>query len=192
MDEHVDEPINEADLVESYIAELSESRVLKEEELGSIREAKQQGGKIEEQFADDHQTDSSNIRAQIGKMTIPEKIKLALFGNGACRGLLAIDPNRVVHMAVMKNPKIRPPELEELAKNPNCPEGVLRAIAGNPLWMKNYKTKVNLVINPKTPSDISLKWLRYLNTDDLKRIARSKNLPQLVAVTAKKKLSEEQ
>ena len=56
--------------------------------------------------------------------------------------------------------------------------------------MKSYSLKVALVTNPKTPGDLALKWLRYLHKADLRRIARSKNIPQVVAVNARKKLAE--
>ena len=184
--------MDERDEVDGYIEEIAAVGAIAVEDVESLRETKKSGGQLEKEFRDDDKSDSTNLRNVISSMTIPQKIKLALFGNGACRALLAIDPNRIVHMAVMKNPKIRAPEVEDFAKNTSCPEGILRAIAGNQLWMKSYRTKANLVVNPKTPSDISLKWLRYLNKDDLKRIARSKNLPQVVAITAKKRLAEEE
>jgi len=53
-------------------------------------------------------------------------------------------------------------------------------------WMRYYSVKYNLVCNPKTPPDIALKWLRHLNDGDIKKIGRSKNIPQLIATSAQK------
>jgi hypothetical protein len=132
----------------------------------------------------------SDIRNAISKMTIPQKIKLALFGNSVCRMLLIRDPNRMIQNFVLKNPKLGLKEIEEFARNPNLSEWVLRGIAGSQSWTKSYVVKANLVFNPKTPLDISLKWVRYLNTTDVRKLSKSKSVPQVLSTVAKK-LSEE-
>lgn len=131
-----------------------------------------------------------DIRAIIGDLTLPQKMKYAMQGNATCRALLVTDSNRLVQQAVMKNPQLRENEIEDFSKNPNISEQVLRAIANNKSWTKSYMVQRNLVTNPKTPQDISLKWLRYLRAADLRQIAKSKNLPQVVATTARKRLSD--
>lgn len=133
---------------------------------------------------------STDIRVQLQTMSIPDKMKLAMFGPVAARSLLIFDPNKLIAHLVLKNPKIGLNEVEDFAKNPNTPDYVLRALADRKEWMKSYSLKCNLVMNPKTPGDVALKWLRYLNANELKKIARSKNLPQLIAVTAKKRVAE--
>jgi hypothetical protein len=133
---------------------------------------------------------AKDIRAQLADMTMPQKIKLALFGNSVCRGLLILDPNRMVQQFVLKNPKLQQNEVEAFARNTQMAEGVLRAIADSNTWMKSGSLRYSIVSNPKTPGDVALKWLRYLPVADLRKIAKSKNLPQLIAVTAKKRLAE--
>ena len=129
---------------------------------------------------------------RITKMLLPEKIKLALLGNATCRTLLIRDPNRMIQAFVLKNPRLQPKEVEEFARNPNLSEFVIRTIADNQNWTKGYGMKLNLVLNPKTPLEISLKFLRFLNAGDVKRIAKSKNLPQTLVVAARKKISDAQ
>ncbi|MBN8550710.1 MAG: hypothetical protein J0M12_15455 [Deltaproteobacteria bacterium] len=133
---------------------------------------------------------STNIRNQIAEMTMPEKIKLALLGNSVCRGLLILDTNRMIQQFVLKNPKLGITEVETFARNPQMAEGVLRTIADSKQWMKNSTLKYAIVTNPKTPGDLALRWMRYLNAADLRKISKSKNLPQLIAVTAKKRLAD--
>ncbi len=137
-------------------------------------------------------TDGRDIRALIRDMTIPQKMKLAMFGNATCRGLLAFDANRMIQDAVLKNPQLRQAEVEDFAKNPNCPEHVIRTIASSRDWTKSYQMKINLVFNPKTPQDISLKWLSYLRTSDIRNIAKSKNLPHTLATAARKRVAQMQ
>lgn len=133
---------------------------------------------------------SKDLRSQIAEMTTGQKIKLALWGNSLCRMLLILDTNRMIQQFVLKNPKLTMSEVEGFAKNTQVSEWVLRGISDSKIWMKNQNLKYILVTNPKTPGDISLKWLRYLTVVDLRKIAKSKNLPQLVAVTARKRLAD--
>lgn len=136
------------------------------------------------------ESDQKDLRAIISDMTVAQKVKLAILGNSICRALLIGDRNRLVQECVLKNPKIQLNEIENFTKNPNSTENVLRFIAGTREWVAEYQIKVALVLNPKTPPDISLKWLRFLMSNDLKRVAKSKGLPQVVAVAAKKMVSD--
>lgn len=131
-----------------------------------------------------------DIRVRIGKMSVPEKVKVALLGNSTCRLLLIRDPNRMVQLIVLQNPRITPGEIEEFAKNSNLSDAVLRAIADNKNHIKSYTVKVHLVSNPKTPIDISLKWLPHLRVGELRKLAKSKNIPQVIATAARKRVED--
>jgi len=134
--------------------------------------------------------ESDDIRIRISKMRLPEKIKMAIFGNSIARGLLIRDAQKLIQLYVLKNPRLTVKEVEEFCRNSNLSENVLRTIAASSTWMKNYHVKLNLVSNPKTPGDIALKWLRYINMPDLKRLSKSKQIPNLISVTAKKHVLE--
>ena len=135
--------------------------------------------------------DNTDIRSKLLTMKLPEKVKLAMFGNSVCRRLLVGDANKMVQSAVLKNPQLQMREVAEFAKNPNCSEHVLRSIAGNQQWIRDYGIKKNLVMNPKAPVDVTVKWLKFLNQPDLKTVARSKGLPQALITAAKKKMANE-
>ena len=122
----------------------------------------------------------NDIRNQISKMTMAEKIKTAMFGNSIARGLLIMDPNRMIQEFVLKNPQLRPEEVQDFARNPNTPKNVLRSISEKNTWMKEYPLKHAIVCNPKTPPDISLKWVRFLNQSDLKKLNSSRNIPSVL------------
>jgi hypothetical protein len=127
---------------------------------------------------------------RLADLTLPEKIKLAMFGNQTARGNLIRDASKLVQSFVLKNPRLQVREVEEFARNPNLSEHVLRAIGSNQSWMKSYSAKVNLVFNPKTPSDVSLKWVRYLNDPEIRKLAKSRNVPQVLVTVARRKLEE--
>lgn len=63
---------------------------------------------------------------------------------------------------------------------------MLRGIGNNASWMKAYALKHAIVSNPKTPIDIALRWLKHLQDKDLGRLAKSKNISQIVATQSRK------
>lgn len=126
----------------------------------------------------------------IRDMSIPQKIKLALFGNHTARTLLLRDTNRIIPMFVLENPRLTDNEIVDISRNTQVDEGILRAVGNNLQWMKAYQVKMNLVSNPKTPIDTTLRWLKFVKDKDLGRLAKSKNIPQVVSTQAKKLLEK--
>lgn len=131
-----------------------------------------------------------DIRQIILKSSLPRKIKLALLGNSTCRSLLIRDSNKMIQQFVLKNPKLQASEVEEFAKNPNLSGAVLKTIANNAQWMKSYSLKYIVVSNPKMPQDVSIRWVKFLNIADLKKLAKSKNVPNVVSLSARKRLAD--
>jgi hypothetical protein len=129
------------------------------------------------------------LHAQIKEMGIPQKIKLALLGNQMARGLLIRETNKQIPLFVLQNPRLTENEVYEFARNANLNEQVFRTIAGNAQWMKSPSVKYAIVSNPKTPMDVSIKWVKYLQVKELRNLAKSKNIPQVV-VTQSRKLLE--
>jgi hypothetical protein len=134
--------------------------------------------------------ESVDLRQILSKASMAEKVKLALFGNSACRALLIMDPNPIFQAATLKNPRIQLIEIEAYTKNPFMPDLVLGMIAESRTWSSSYTVKKNLVFNPKTPPHASLKFVRFMQRQDLRTLARSKQVPQLVAVAARRKMED--
>ncbi|MGA1846926.1 hypothetical protein [Deferribacter abyssi] len=123
---------------------------------------------------------NENLYSKILKMSIPEKIKLALTGNKSARSLLIKDSNKQVSLSVLKNPKITEDEIDFITKNKMTPDHVLREIARNNNWMKNYQIIKNLAFNPKTPIDIVLHLLNRLYINDLENLSRSREISSVI------------
>ncbi|MBW8713913.1 MAG: hypothetical protein JF632_07505 [Acidobacteria bacterium] len=68
----------------------------------------------------------------------------------------------------------------------NVTEDVLRTIAMNRTWMKNYGVISGLTKNPKTPPGISMQLVQRLNEKDLKALTTDRNVPEAVRLAAKK------
>ena len=126
-----------------------------------------------------------SINKQIMTLTVAEKIKLAMLGNKEARSILIKDANKLVSTAVFNNPRISDPEVVDAVKSRNISEEVLRIISNNRAWLRNYQVKCGLVNNPKTPLGIALKLINHLTIKDLKNLANSKNVPNVISTAAK-------
>jgi hypothetical protein len=131
-----------------------------------------------------------NLSLRIQRMSVSEKIQLALKGNKEVRTLLIRDPNKDVAISVIENPKITETEVELIAQSRNVPEEILRNISKNREWMKSYSIMNSLVNNPKTPIGVSLPLLSTLKNKELHYIEKSKGVPSVLRITAKRLLSQ--
>lgn len=126
---------------------------------------------------------------QIQTMSVSEMVQLATLGNKEARNLLIKNPNRTIVQAVLNSPKITDEEVILFAGNKNLPKEVSVTISNKKEFIKNYRVKVALVNNPKTPLPTAIKFLRYLLPKDLRSVAKSKNVPSVLAKTAIRILS---
>lgn len=118
------------------------------------------------------------------KMGVPQKIRLALVGNLEARNLLIHDPNKVIPLAVLRNPKLSEDEVIMYAQLRSLPEDVFSAMAKHKTWVKNYQVKLALVSNPKAPLSLAIKLLDHLHDRDLQNISKSKNVSYILARSA--------
>ena len=118
------------------------------------------------------------------KMSLPQKIRLALVGNQEARNLLIHDQNKVIPLAVLRNPKLSEDEVVMYAQLRSLPEDVFSAMAKHKTWVKNYQVKLALVSNPKAPLSLAIKLLDHLHDRDLQNISKSKNVSYVLARSA--------
>lgn len=123
---------------------------------------------------------------RIMNMTVPDKIALAMKGNKEERGILVRDTIKVVSLAVMKSPKLTEKEVESIAGMRNVVEDVIRVVASNREWLRNYAVVVALCKNPKTPVTKTLILMSRLNNRDLKMLGSDRNIPEVVRVAARR------
>jgi hypothetical protein len=128
------------------------------------------------------------LYARLGKMTISQKIRVAMLGNSAERLLLVRDTNRLVAQAAVKSPSIQENEIVRISGSRNVSEDVLRTIALDREWTRSHQVKVNLVSNPRTPFAFASRLIIHLRENELKGLAKSKNVSGAVAKAAKQQL----
>lgn len=122
----------------------------------------------------------------LSSLSIVERMKLAMKGTKGHRAQLIRDSNKLVAAAVLSSPKLTTSEVEAFAKMGNVSEDVLRAIAMNRQWVKNYGVISGLTKNPKTPPAISMQMVQRLNEKDLKMLTMDRNVPEAVRLAARK------
>lgn len=125
---------------------------------------------------------------RLAAMSVPQKVKAAMKGSREMRSVLVRDPNKMVCLAVMSSPKMTDAEVESIAKMGSVSEDVLRVIAMNRAWTKNYTVILSLVKNAKTPLAMTLTLLNRLNEKDLKGISTDRNVPEPLRIAARKKV----
>jgi len=113
-------------------------------------------------------------------MKVKDRIKLGLKGDREARNILIRDSNRVVAHAVIQNPRITDQEVEAIAAMRTVSDDVLRAIALNRAWARQYPIIHNLARNPRTPFATSVNILPRLQPKDLKNLAQNRNVPEAV------------
>lgn len=131
---------------------------------------------------------AQTILQRIQKLSVSERIQLALRGGKEIRGILLRDPNKEVSLTVLENPKITDTEVELVARSRSIPDEALRKITKKREWMKKYEIMHALVRNPKTPPGVALPLINELKTRDLSMLEKNKNVSEGVRATAKKLL----
>ena len=119
-------------------------------------------------------------------MSVSEKVQLAFKGDRMLRMLLVRDRNKLICTAVLRNPRIRDQEIEQVAGMRNVDEEVLRIIGLKREWSAKYTVMLILCRNPKTPVGVVLPFINRLTLRDLKGLKDDKGVAQVVRESAKK------
>jgi hypothetical protein len=125
---------------------------------------------------------------KIARMTVAERVQTALKGNREERIILIRDANRIVSSAVLESPKLTDSEVEAIAIMKNVSEEVLRLLGTKREFVKKYTVVHSLVKNPRAPIGTSLTLLNRILTNDLRGLARNKNIPEVLRKSAQRQL----
>lgn len=126
---------------------------------------------------------------QISRLPTMQKVRLALLGTTFERSVLIRDSNKSVCMSAIKSPRVKENEVIAYSANRVLSHEVVRYIARRRDWAKLYQVKYNLIVNPKTPLSAAMGFLAFLHRHDLRKVARSRNIPSALAQAAKRKES---
>ncbi len=130
--------------------------------------------------------------ALVQSLNVAQKIRLALLGSQSNRALLVKDSNKVVSRAAIRSPAVSVSEALLYARNHSLNASIIEYIARNRKWMQNYRLKVQIILNPKTPINISLTALTTLRPAELRAVAQSHNVSGVVSQKAKDLIKKRQ
>jgi hypothetical protein len=137
---------------------------------------------------EEEEEDSQSVTQRLAQMNVPQRLKRASKGTREERSILIRDPNKLIATAVLSSPKLTSAEVESIAKMANVSEEILRIIAMNRSWIKNYNVVWSLTKNPKTPVQLSMNLLSRLAEKDLQKLSTDRNVPDILRITARKKI----
>jgi len=135
----------------------------------------------------DGQVRESTVQ-KIAALNVAQRMTLAMKGSREERAVLIRDPNKIVAVAVLSSPKLTETEVESIAKMANVSDEILRMIGFSRAWTKNYAVVHALVKNPKTPVALSMNFLARLSDKDLRNLSTNRNVPDILRVSARKRV----
>lgn len=136
---------------------------------------------------------SDSIRSlfqKIQTMSVSEKLDLARKASKEARSILIRDSNKLIQLAVVNSPKITESEILAIASNRQVNDDVLKEIAMNKEWLRNYQIRLALVNNAKTPLSIAMAQVTYLNRRDLSLLAKSRGVPRPLIIAAQERIKQ--
>ncbi len=128
----------------------------------------------------------ASLFERLKTMTQQEKMQLALTGGRDERMALMRDNNKMLHVYVLKNPRLGLDEVQAAAKLAMLSPEALKMIGEHREWSGNPQVCASLVRNPKTPMPLALKLVDRVSMPDLKLIAKGGARDQIVNAARKK------
>lgn len=172
-----------ATLRDADLADLAKSKLLPEELVVAAERTIAQRAPTSPQQEKEEKRAKSRYQ-EIQDLPVPDKIKLAMSGDKEARSILIKDSNKQIQEAVLESPRITEPEIVAIANSRNVGEELIRKIATNRDWMKNYQVRLAMANNPKTPLTIGLRIIGTLMIADLKRLSKSKGVSSVLSAAA--------
>src|SRR5262245_57895184 len=135
----------------------------------------------------DGQVRESTVQ-KIAALNVAQRMTLAMKGSREERAVLVRDPNKIVAVAVLSSPKLSETEVESIAKMANVSDEILRIIGFSRAWTKNYAVVPALLRNPKTPVALTMNVVAHASAKDLQTPATHSTVPDVLRVSARKRV----
>jgi hypothetical protein len=132
----------------------------------------------------------SSIASQVARLSVPEKVELAVKGNREVRRILSRDASSMVARAVIGGPKLTEDDIISYAASSLTHEDVLRFIADSKLWTANRQVVNALVLNPRTPPQAAIRFLKSYQTSELRVLSQNRSLSAAVRQEARRLLAQ--
>jgi hypothetical protein len=135
---------------------------------------------VAEALGESAEPERVSLIRRIMLMKVKDRVKLAMKGDREARSILIRDSNKLVAQAVINNPRITDQEVEAISAMRTVSDEVLRLIAMNRGWARQYPIIHNLARNPRTPLPTAMSILPRLHTKELKGLSQNRNVSDAV------------
>jgi hypothetical protein len=142
----------------------------------------------DEELAEAVKKAGESVHGRLLNMSVHERIVCALRGTREERAILVNSRNRLIQRSVLACPKLSDSEIEQYASSRSVAQEVIKLIADNRRWLRQYPVIVALALNPKTPVYTAKSILPRLTQRDKMRVSRDRNLPPVTRKIAEKLL----
>ena len=132
----------------------------------------------------------SSIAAQVARLSVPEKVELAVKGNREVRRILSRDASSMVARSVIGSPKLTEDDIISYAASSLTHEEVLRFIADSRQWTANRQVVNALVQNPRTPPPAAIRFLKSYQVNELRVLSLNRSLSAVVRQEARRLLAQ--
>jgi len=129
------------------------------------------------------------VAERLRRLSTPEKVQLALVADRETRFALLRDPNKTVHVYVLKNPRTGLDEVQFAVKSPSLSPDALVYAAEHRVFGADPQVRIALVRNPRTPNAVALRLLDLLPERELRALAKGNGRPELVQAARRKVLA---
>lgn len=123
-------------------------------------------------------------------LTLVEQVKRAQHGEIAERMLLERIYGKTVWEALLRNPRVTPPEVARIARMGALPKPLLELICTNGAWLQIPEIRRALLSNPRLAVDQILRVLRLMPKHEVKVAASAMAYPHAVRDAAKRVLRD--
>ncbi|MEZ4403305.1 MAG: hypothetical protein R3B06_24985 [Kofleriaceae bacterium] len=127
-------------------------------------------------------------RARAHAADMLAKIQRALTGDRDARLAVLRDPNRTVHVHILRNPGLRADEVAAIARMTTVSIELLTQIASRREYGQRPEIAIALVRNPTMPIPAAIELLRYVSEGDLKQLAKDNRTRDPIQRAARKRL----
>lgn len=117
---------------------------------------------------------------QVRLLALPIRIRLARNAGPQLRRILVRDSNAQVALTVIRQSQVTDQEIELIANSRAVHDDVLAEIPKRREWIRKYNVVKALVRNPRLPLPTALRLMSRLSFNDMRALARDRNVPQAV------------
>jgi hypothetical protein len=125
---------------------------------------------------------------RIPDLKLGERITLGRLATPFVLARLLADEDPRVVQACLQNPRLREDDLAAALRRELAAPALLAEAAASSRWKDNYRVRLEIVLQPRTPLSLSLGQLSRLVPGDLARVAAASALPPLVQAAAQRLL----